>query len=458
MADDEHEAAAVQRDRHVADAANPHLPFKIDLPHPFSGDGTEPFSAWIQRFEVALNVSAVFLDKAKLLPVKLTGPAFAYWQSLSSEVKADYELTKASLTTVFGRTTFLATFQTFLNARPRKPQEPLEVYAAELTNLVTEAFPQYDAAARNCEIFRRFVTGLDPSLQLKIHEHGAVTLDNALRVATQCERAQLAISVANPSAVMSVMANQQPPANTVTATHITELASAIAELRTDLHALRQSHLRRTDERVDQLSQRVSSLQDEVTSSTHSSHQSCAAVDYDIATRHRQPSLDDHHRRRDCCCTAQHTQRGRQHPRDDCYSQRYHHGYSELDQPPPTDHFSCQRHCGYSNSSRSHESHMPYLSQTDEYTPHRHHYGNSRSGRSPSRERRPDLDHEHGTRYARSPSPIPQYRHSSYRRHSSPSPPPHSYSSPRYYTSPTRHVHFSQSHRGKAPSSPHRGNE
>ncbi len=51
-------------------------------------------------------------------------------------MKADYELTKASLTTVLGRTTFLATFQTFLNAHPCKPQEPLEVYAAELTNLV----------------------------------------------------------------------------------------------------------------------------------------------------------------------------------------------------------------------------------------------------------------------------------------------------------------------------------
>lgn len=236
MADDENDAAAVQRDRHAADEASSHLPFKIDLPAHFSGDGKEPFSAWIQRFEVALNVSAVPLDKAKLLPVKLTGSAFAYWQSLSPGVKADYDLTKASLSTVFGCTTFLATFQTFLNARPRKPQEPLEVYAAELTNLVTEAFPQYDTAARNCEIFRRFVPGLDLSLQLKIHEHGAVTLDNALKVATQCERAQLAISVANPSPVMPVTVNSQPSANTVTATHITEIASAIAELRTDLHA------------------------------------------------------------------------------------------------------------------------------------------------------------------------------------------------------------------------------
>ncbi len=151
---------------------------------------------------------------------------------------------------------------------------------------MTEAFPQYDTAARNCEIFHIFVTGLDPSLQLKIHEHGAVILDNALKVATQCERAQLAISVTNPSAVMPVMVNQQSSANTVTATHITELASAIAELRTDLHDLRQSHLRRTDECVDQISRRISSLQDEVTSSTQSPHQTCAAVDYDIAARHR----------------------------------------------------------------------------------------------------------------------------------------------------------------------------
>ncbi len=222
---------------------------------------------------------------------------------------------------------------------------------------------------------------------------------------------------------MPVMVNQQPSANTVTATHITELASAIAELRTDLHALRQSHLRRTDERVDQLSRRISSLQDEVTSSTRSPHQTCAAVDYDIAARHRQSGLDDHHRYRDRCCTAQHTQRGRQHPRDDCCSPRHRHGCSEHDQPPPIDDFSCERHCSYSNFSRSRELYTPHPTQSDEYTPHRHHYGDSRSGRSPSRERRPDLNREHGTRYARSPSPSPQYRHSSYRRHSSPSPPP-----------------------------------
>lgn len=88
--------------RAIVSASSSHLPFKIELPAPFRGEGTEPFSSWIQRFEVALPVAASPLEKAKRLPVRLTGPAFAYWQSLSPTVQADYTLTKASLSTVFG--------------------------------------------------------------------------------------------------------------------------------------------------------------------------------------------------------------------------------------------------------------------------------------------------------------------------------------------------------------------
>lgn len=126
-----------------------------------------------------------------------------------------------------------------------------------------------------------------------------------------------------------------------------------------------------------------------------------------------------------------------------------------DRALPKDDFSCQRQCSYSPSSRSRESQVSHTTQSDQYTPHKHHYGSSSSDRLPTRDRRPDLEYEHRTRYARSPSPRPQYRTSSYHRHSSPSTPPHSQSSPR---SPTRHVHFSQSHKVTAPFSPHRGNE
>ena len=183
------------------------LPFRLELPQPFQGDGSESFLTWIQRFEVALNVAPFHHDKYRLLAAKLAGPAFSYWQSLPDTVKTDYEESKRSLSAVFGRTQYLAAFQTYINARPRKHNEPLEVYAAELHCLVKESFPSYGNEAQKCELFRRFVAGLDPSLQLKIHEHGATTIDAALKIATQCERAQLAMTVTSPTPLMSIAAS-----------------------------------------------------------------------------------------------------------------------------------------------------------------------------------------------------------------------------------------------------------
>lgn len=43
------------------------LPFKLELPEPFQGDGGNSFSTWIQRFEVTLNVAPVRPDKCRLL-------------------------------------------------------------------------------------------------------------------------------------------------------------------------------------------------------------------------------------------------------------------------------------------------------------------------------------------------------------------------------------------------------
>lgn len=114
------------------------LPFKLEFPEPFQGDGGNSFSTWIQRFEVTLNVAPVRHDKCRLLAAKLAGPAFSYWQTLPDTVKADYEESKRSLSAVFGRTEYLAAFQTYINARPRKHNEPLEVYAAELSCLIKE--------------------------------------------------------------------------------------------------------------------------------------------------------------------------------------------------------------------------------------------------------------------------------------------------------------------------------
>ena len=76
---------------------------------------------------------------------------------------------------------------------------------------------------KSSEVFRRFVTGLDLSLQLKIHKLGAFTLEAALKVATQCDRGQLALSIASPSPVMPVTVLPSSPASMP----IAELTAAI---------------------------------------------------------------------------------------------------------------------------------------------------------------------------------------------------------------------------------------
>ena len=165
--------------------------FKIELPPHFLGSGNEDFMQWCRRMEVALDASpnGAGADLAKLLPSRLGGAAFSFWDSLPLDVKADYAATKKRMKEVFGQRQFIVNFQSFVNARPRYPGEALEVYAAELTRLVSEAFPEYDCRAKEEETYRRFLAGLDVNLVQKCHEHGAHNLRDAMRIAMQVERA-----------------------------------------------------------------------------------------------------------------------------------------------------------------------------------------------------------------------------------------------------------------------------
>lgn len=148
--------------------------YRVELPPPFHGDGKdkESFSLWKARLELAVKACAEGQqqDIAIILPTRLSGDALAYWLTLPPAVQQNYEQCAAKLNDVFGRKEFL-------------PEEPLEVYAAEVTRLVLEAFPNYGAPAIAMECFRRFIAGLDPVLQAKCHEHGATTLEEALAVA-----------------------------------------------------------------------------------------------------------------------------------------------------------------------------------------------------------------------------------------------------------------------------------
>ena len=133
---------------------------KIDLPPAFKGDGTESFTSWARRFEVSMQAMTppdadLSTLMASILPTRLADAAFLYWDSLPPLTQKNYGLVKDKLRDVFGPKYSLPFFQTNVNARPRKPDESLDVYSADITRLVLEAFPSYDHNAIEGEKFRR---------------------------------------------------------------------------------------------------------------------------------------------------------------------------------------------------------------------------------------------------------------------------------------------------------------
>lgn len=63
------------------------------------------------------------------------------------------------------------------------------------TGLVLQAFPDNDRTAQKGEKFRYFVAGLDPALQVKIHDQEAIDIDEALIVGSHCERIRAALQL-----------------------------------------------------------------------------------------------------------------------------------------------------------------------------------------------------------------------------------------------------------------------
>ncbi len=91
-----------------------------------------------------------------ILPYRLIviGSAYKIFQSLPDQTKARYDLTKQELIRVFHNETALNAFRDSLTARPRKPNENVILYLADIRALVAQAFPTYNAAQREAEALR----------------------------------------------------------------------------------------------------------------------------------------------------------------------------------------------------------------------------------------------------------------------------------------------------------------
>ena len=147
---------------------------RVELLSPFCGDGEKPFVTWVKQFEAAVRAQtrgtrsgSYTAALVNLLPTRLDGAAFLLWDTLPPDVQCDFERVKERLKDAFGQKQFLLYFQMCISAQPRQLNESLEVYAADVSRLVAEAFPDYGRAARNGETFRRFLAGHDPALQAK---------------------------------------------------------------------------------------------------------------------------------------------------------------------------------------------------------------------------------------------------------------------------------------------------
>lgn len=243
---------------------------KIELPPVFKGDGTEFFTNWSRRFEVAVrafhspgaDVEGVL---AAVLPTRLADAAFLYWDTLPPATQDNYALVKKHLLDVFGPKHTLPFFQTYVNARPRRQGESLEVYCADITRLVMEAFPDYDTNAIAGEKFRRFVAGVDQALQTKIHEMGATTMEAALQVASRCERARIALqlnSKSPPPPTASTpekvaMVRSQPTEDRLLQA-VEQLTLTVSSLKSDVQQLREKNTyltQRIEPRYDRASAR-----------------------------------------------------------------------------------------------------------------------------------------------------------------------------------------------------------
>lgn len=167
------------------------------LPTPFSGKDGEDFNQWFRKLDIVINNYPRGAPTVlKALPSRLEGKAFSYWDQLPDETKQDLELTKKSMCKAFGQTTQIQKVRDFSYSRPRVVGESLEIYAAAVKEMINTAFVgdfDYGDQFKEKETLRRFLQGLDPSLQVKCREHGPKTLDEAVVIARRLEFAQKSV-------------------------------------------------------------------------------------------------------------------------------------------------------------------------------------------------------------------------------------------------------------------------
>ncbi len=118
----------------------------------FGGSPSESIVEWLERVELVCNLRGLSKPET-VIPLRLTGGAFAVYQELSPSDKRDPAKVKGALITSFGTDSFAA-YEQFV-ARRLLPHESVDVFLAHLRQLATQ-FGGVSERALTCA----FVAGL----------------------------------------------------------------------------------------------------------------------------------------------------------------------------------------------------------------------------------------------------------------------------------------------------------
>jgi hypothetical protein len=160
----------------------------VALPETFS-DGD--IVLWLRKFELCSTANDwKDTDMLKRLPTLLSGKAFAVFERLAAEVKADYKTLTKALTTAFGGdTTGKHLAMMAFRSRTRKPDEDIQVFAYNLEALLRRAMPKIENGDRDVLLQQQFIEGVPIELKRELLQRPSMSYEETVAVAQQLDLA-----------------------------------------------------------------------------------------------------------------------------------------------------------------------------------------------------------------------------------------------------------------------------
>ena len=124
-------------------------------------DGTGDFLEWVDKLELVAGLQGI-TDLEKLLPLFLTGGAFAVYKSLSDADKKVYNDVKKALTVAFCSDP-IAAYEELMQRR-LQGGESVDVYLADIDRIAKTVDPTMSAAVIKCA----FIAGLPPDVKKQL--------------------------------------------------------------------------------------------------------------------------------------------------------------------------------------------------------------------------------------------------------------------------------------------------